>query len=40
MNSLTPFPLPERADKVSFHRSELGVILSLYGRMVAGRRVA
>ena len=35
MNSLTPFPLPERADKVSFHRSELGVILSLYGRMVA-----
>jgi hypothetical protein len=32
-SQVTPFPaLPER---VSFHRSELGVILGLYGRMVA-----
>ena len=32
MNAPTPFPLP---DQVSFHRTELNVILSLYGRMVA-----
>ncbi|MDO5756974.1 MAG: DUF2794 domain-containing protein [Rhodobacterales bacterium] len=32
-----PLPLPSVAapDKVAFHRTELGVILSLYGRMVA-----
>ena len=30
----TPFPGVEPA-QVTFHRSELGVILSLYGRMVA-----
>ena len=36
MNSLTPFPAPRSADeKVAFHRTELAVILSLYGRMVA-----
>ncbi|APX22826.1 putative DUF2794 protein [Salipiger profundus] len=36
MNSLTPFPGPGHAqDVVSFHRTELNVILSLYGRMVA-----
>ncbi|MBY6003788.1 DUF2794 domain-containing protein [Salipiger bermudensis] len=36
MNSLTPFPGPGRAqDVVAFHRTELNVILSLYGRMVA-----
>ena len=36
MNEITPIPssraLPEQ---VSFHRTELAVILSLYGRMVA-----
>jgi len=31
--SLTPFPAD--AHKVAFHRTELAVILSLYGRMVA-----
>lgn len=31
----TPFPAPQGAEQVAFHRSELGVILSLYGRMVA-----
>lgn len=32
----TPFPLSDRlSDQVSFDRRELGVILSLYGRMVA-----
>lgn len=32
----TPFPLAPRPDaEVSFDRRELGVILSLYGRMVA-----
>ena len=35
MNSLTPFPASQPGDKVAFHRSELSVILSLYGRMVA-----
>lgn len=36
MNSLTPFPQGHVAQQVvSFHRKELGVILSLYGRMVA-----
>ena len=34
MNSLTPFPRPHQ-DQVAFHRTELSVILSLYGRMVA-----
>ncbi len=31
--SLTPFPAD--AQQVAFHRTELAVILSLYGRMVA-----
>ena len=35
MNSITPIPTPQTADQVAFHRSELSVILSLYGRMVA-----
>lgn len=36
MNSLTPFPQPSYApEQVAFHRTELSVILSLYGRMVA-----
>ncbi|CAN5724292.1 DUF2794 domain-containing protein [soil metagenome] len=33
MSPLTPFPA--LADRVSFHRTELSVILGLYGRMVA-----
>lgn len=35
MNSPTPFPAPYDAAQVAFHRTELSVILSLYGRMVA-----
>jgi len=35
MNSLTPFPGGTSASQVAFHRTELSVILSLYGRMVA-----
>lgn len=36
MNSLTHFPgQPSAPEVVSFHRTELNVILSLYGRMVA-----
>ena len=35
MNSLTPFPNRPPQDVVAYHRTELGVILSLYGRMVA-----
>ena len=35
MNSLTPFPDQPGSDRVAFHRTELGVILGLYGRMVA-----
>jgi hypothetical protein len=36
MNSITPFPASHGApEQVSFHRTELSVILSLYGRMVA-----
>ncbi|MEC7961957.1 MAG: DUF2794 domain-containing protein [Pseudomonadota bacterium] len=31
----TPFPRPPVPEQVSFHRTELTVILSLYGRMVA-----
>ncbi|WP_353473745.1 DUF2794 domain-containing protein [Salipiger sp. H15] len=34
MNSLTPFS-GQGSDIVAFHRTELNVILSLYGRMVA-----
>jgi len=30
-----PFQHPGTPDQVAFHRTELGVILSLYGRMVA-----
>jgi hypothetical protein len=32
-SQVTPFPVPP--ERVSFHRTELGVILGLYGRMVA-----
>ncbi|MFW2588599.1 DUF2794 domain-containing protein [Sagittula sp. SSi028] len=37
MNSLTPFPNqgPAPQQVTAFHRTELSVILSLYGRMVA-----
>lgn len=38
MNVQTPTPFPKRPDateKVAFDRQELGVILGLYGRMVA-----
>ena len=36
MNSITPFPTPVKApEQVAFHRTELSVILSLYGRMVS-----
>ena len=35
MNSFTPFSGAPAQDVVSFHRVELNVILSLYGRMVA-----
>lgn len=36
MNSITPFPSSFHApEQVSFHRTELAVILSLYGKMVA-----
>lgn len=31
----TPFPAQRIPEQVSFHRTELAVILSLYGRMVA-----
>lgn len=34
MNAPTPFPVPP-VEQVAFDRRELGVILSLYGRMVA-----
>ncbi|CUH74773.1 DUF2794 domain-containing protein [Tropicibacter naphthalenivorans] len=36
MNSFTPFPgQPSTQEVVAFHRTELSVIMSLYGRMVA-----
>ncbi|MBO6883200.1 MAG: DUF2794 domain-containing protein [Marivita sp.] len=36
MNSITPFPqLHSTPEQVAFHRTELTLILSLYGRMVA-----
>ena len=36
MNDVTPIPLPRtQADKVAFHRLELGQIMTIYGRMVA-----
>ncbi|MCT4556724.1 MAG: DUF2794 domain-containing protein [Pelagimonas sp.] len=36
MNSLTPFPGKRpKSHVVAFHRTELSVIMSLYGRMVA-----
>ncbi|MCH2093950.1 MAG: DUF2794 domain-containing protein [Rhodobacteraceae bacterium] len=36
MNSLTPFPdRPGAPEQVSFHRTELNVIMPIYGRMVA-----
>ncbi|WP_136636825.1 DUF2794 domain-containing protein [Pseudooceanicola onchidii] len=31
----TPFPHTPQSERVAFHRTELSVILSLYGRMVA-----
>ena len=34
-HSLTPFPGPQAATQVAFHRTELSLIMSLYGRMVA-----
>ncbi len=36
MNSLTPFPASRQLpEQVAFHRTELSLILGLYGRMVA-----
>jgi hypothetical protein len=35
IQSPTPFPAERGQDQVAFHRTELAVILSLYGRMVA-----
>ena len=35
MNNLTPFPGANVQHVVAFHRTELSVILSLYGQMVA-----
>ncbi|KNG93310.1 DUF2794 domain-containing protein [Pseudaestuariivita atlantica] len=35
MNSITPIPLRAAPDRVAYHRTELALILSLYGRMVA-----
>ncbi|NCV29625.1 MAG: DUF2794 domain-containing protein [Rhodobacteraceae bacterium] len=35
MNNLTPFPGTNAHHVVAFHRTELSVILSLYGQMVA-----
>jgi hypothetical protein len=35
MNNLTPFPVANAQHVVAFHRTELSVILSLYGQMVA-----
>ncbi len=36
MNSLTPFPASQSLpEQVAFHRTELSLILGLYGRMVA-----
>ena len=35
MNNLTPFPGTNSHLVVAFHRTELSVILSLYGQMVA-----
>ena len=32
---LTPFPAASGTQQVAFHRTELSIILSLYGRMVA-----
>lgn len=36
MTAPTPFPAPQASqDQVTFDRQELGIILTLYGRMVA-----
>jgi Protein of unknown function (DUF2794) len=35
MTALPPIPFPGPALQVAFHRTELSVILNLYGRMVA-----
>ncbi|PVA10413.1 DUF2794 domain-containing protein [Pelagivirga sediminicola] len=35
MTVQSAFPIGAAPDKVAFHRTELGVILSLYGQMVA-----
>jgi hypothetical protein len=35
MNQITPFTVAQPAEQVAFHRTELGLILGIYGRMVA-----
>ena len=35
MSIQPPYPFPSPDEQVAFHRTELGVILGLYGRMVA-----
>lgn len=35
MSIQPPIPFPDPNERVAFHRTELGVILGLYGRMVA-----
>jgi hypothetical protein len=35
LQSPTPFPAAQQSDVVAFSRDELGLILTLYGRMVA-----
>jgi hypothetical protein len=35
MTILPPIPFPGATEQVAFHRTELSIILSLYGRMVA-----
>ncbi|PYE84283.1 DUF2794 domain-containing protein [Pseudoroseicyclus aestuarii] len=35
MSAPPPIPLSRQPEQVSFHRTELGPILSVYGRMVA-----
>lgn len=35
MQSVTPFPSSRLSEQISFDRKELGLILTLYGRMVA-----
>ncbi len=35
MSIQPPIPFPDPNEQVAFHRTELGIILGLYGRMVA-----